>query len=189
MPDDLGPDDTGPDDPGPDNTGPDDLEAFRRDLADIEHRVQREFGTGGRTGRILLAVAGLVVAMLMPLTGSARAWTILSSGIGDDELGSVFMRVFIVLALAGGIAGSLLALLTRRWAVAWATMFSQGLGVLFGMFALWAESTAHPHARTPALALYVAFALTVVLAYQWIRVVTNKENILPPVRRYPEQDS
>ncbi|MBD8507892.1 hypothetical protein HT102_15490 [Hoyosella sp. G463] len=183
MPYDLGPGDAGPDDPGPD-----DIEAFRRDLADIEHRVQREFGTGGRTGRILLAVTALVVAMLMPLTSSARAWTILSGSLGDDELGSIFLRVFIVLAVAGGIAGSLLALVTRRWALAWATMFSQGLGVLFGMFALWAEATAHPHARTPAIALYAAFALTVVLAYQWIRVVTNKENILPPVTRYPEQD-
>ncbi|WP_278315465.1 Rv2732c family membrane protein [Lolliginicoccus levis] len=178
-----------PDDLGPEGAGPDDIEAFRRDLADIEHRVQREFGTGGRAGRILLAVTALVVAMLMPLTGSSRAWTILSSSIGDDELGSIFLRVFIVLAIAGGIGGSLLALATRRWAMAWATMFSQGLGVLFGMFALWAESTAHPHARTPAIALYVAFALTLVLAYQWTRVVTNKENILPPVRRYPEQDS
>ncbi|GGC62897.1 hypothetical protein GCM10011410_14150 [Hoyosella rhizosphaerae] len=163
---------------------PDEFDAYRHDFDEIEHRVQREFNTGGRAVTIAILVVILAVAMLFPLAESARAWTILTAEVTTDAPGSFFLRIFIVLAVVGGIGGSLIALVTHRWAAAWATMFSQGLGVLFGMFALWAELTAHPQARTPSVALYIAFGATLALAYLWIRVVTNTTNIMKPVRDY-----
>ena len=69
---------------------------------------------------VAILVFVLLGSFMLPHTGSVRGWDVLfsSHGAGAAAVG-LPSQVFAWLALVFGVGFSMLALLTRRWALAW----------------------------------------------------------------------
>ena len=96
------------------------FEDFKGDIEAAERRVAREIDPGARALVIAIAVFVLLVTFILPHTGGARGWDVLAgndAAVGEGV--SLPSRVFIWLALVFSVGFSMLALLTRRWALAW----------------------------------------------------------------------
>jgi hypothetical protein len=94
------------------------FEDYRADLEAAERRVAREIDPGKRALVVAVLVFVLLVSFLLPHTGSARGVDVLLGNQAAIDVGITLpSRVFCWLSLVFGIGFSMLALLTRRWAV------------------------------------------------------------------------
>ncbi len=149
-----------------------DFDAFKGDIEDAERRIAREIDPGVRALVIAIGVFVLLATFILPHTGSARGWDVLAGNDTAIDVGiSLPSRVFVWLALVFGVGFSMLALLTRRWALAWVALAGSTLASFVGLLAVWSRQTAvQPHPG-PGIGLIVAWVTVIVLAYNWARVV------------------
>lgn len=97
-----------------------DLDALRAEIEAAERRVAREIEPGARALVVAILVFVLLGSFILPHTGSVRGWDVLFSSHGAGRAAVALpSRVFAWLALVFGVGFSMLALLTRRWALAW----------------------------------------------------------------------
>ena len=83
-------------------------------------------------------------------------------------------RVFVWLALVFGVGFSMLALITRRWALAWIALAGSALASVAGMLAIWSRQTVTAGHPGPGAGLIVAWITVIALAIQWARVVWTR---------------
>ena len=149
-----------------------DFDAFKGDIDAVERRIAREIDPGPRALAIAIAVFVLLLTFILSHTGAARGWDVLA---GDDAaVGagiSLPSRVFVWLTLVFGVGFSMLALLTRRWALAWVALAGSTLASFSGLLAVWSRQTALGSHPGPGIGLIIAWITVVVLAYNWARVV------------------
>ena len=154
----------------PGNNG--DFEEFKGDIDAVERRMAREFDPGPRALVIAILVFVVLLSFILPHTGGARGWDVL---VGDaaaiDEGVSLPSRVFTILALVFSVGFSMLALLTRRWALAWIALAGSAVACALGMLAVWSRQTAPEPHPGPGIGLIVAWIAVIVLTYNWARVV------------------
>src|ERR1700751_1895027 len=100
-----------------------DIDALRAEIEAEERSVAREKEPGPRAFVVAILVFVLLGSFILPHTGAVRGWDVLFSthGAGAAALG-LPSRVFAWLALVFGVGFSMLALLTRRWALAWVAL-------------------------------------------------------------------
>lgn len=151
------------------------FEDFKGDIEAVERRVAREIDPGVRALAIAIAVFVLLVTFILPHTGHARGWDVLA---GDDAAIAAGIalpsRVFIWLALVFGVGFSMLALLTRRWALAWIALAGCTLASFTGLLAVWSRQTAVAPHPGPGIGLILAWITMIVLTYNWARVVWTR---------------
>ncbi|AGL28179.1 hypothetical protein J113_18970 [Mycobacterium tuberculosis CAS/NITR204] len=100
-----------------------DLDALRAEIEAAERRVAREIEPGARALVVAILVFVLLGSFILPHTGSVRGWDVLFSSHGAGRAAVALpSRVFAWLALVFGVGFSMLALLTRRWALAWVAL-------------------------------------------------------------------
>lgn len=154
---------------------PADFEAYRADIEAVERRVAREIEPGGRALVVLIGVFVLLVSFLLPHTGSVRGWDVLFAGDGAAEAAVTLpSRLFMWLALVFGVGFSLLALLTRRWAMAWVALAGSAVTTVAGLLAVWSRQTVAAGHPGPGAGLVVAWITVIVLTFHWIRVVWSR---------------
>lgn len=145
---------------------------FKGDLEAAERRVAREIDPGVRALTIAIFVFVLLVTLVLPHTGGARGLDVL---VGTDTAISngiaLPSRVFTWLALVFGVGFSILALLTRRWALAWIALAGSTVSSFLGLLAVWSRQTAPDSYPGPGIGLILAWLAVVMLAYNWARVV------------------
>ncbi|WP_370375160.1 hypothetical protein [Mycolicibacterium sp. CR10] len=145
---------------------------FKGDLEAAERRVAREIDPGVRALTIAIFVFVLLVTLVLPHTGGARGLDVL---VGTDTAISKGIalpsRVFAWLALVFGVGFSILALLTRRWALAWIALAGSTVSSFLGLLAVWSRQTAPDSYPGPGIGLILAWLAVVMLAYNWARVV------------------
>ena len=145
---------------------------FKGDLEAAERRVAREIDPGVRALTIAIFVFVLLVTLVLPHTGGARGLDVL---VGTDTAISngiaLPSRVFAWLALVFGVGFSILALLTRRWALAWIALAGSTVSSFLGLLAVWSRQTAPDSYPGPGTGLIPAWLAVVMLAYNWARVV------------------
>jgi hypothetical protein len=152
-----------------------DFDEFKSDIEDAEKRVAREIDPGARA----LVVAGLVFVILatfvIPHTGHARGFDVLVGGdAAVREAVALPSRVFTWLTLVFSVGFSILALLTRRWGVAWIALAGSAIACPIGMLAVWSRQTvAYPHPG-PGVGLIVAWIAVILLTFHWARVVWSR---------------
>ena len=96
------------------------FDEFKGDLEAAERRVAREIDPGARAVVIAVGVFVLLLTFVLPHTGDATGWDVLTGSDAAIRNGVALpSRVFGWLALVFGVGFSMLALLTRRWALAW----------------------------------------------------------------------
>lgn len=153
---------------------PGDFEAYKADLEAAERRVAGEIDPGLRALVVAILVFVLLVSFLLPHTGDAKGIDVL---MGDDKAIAAGIalpsRLFCWFALVFGVGFSMLALLTRRWTVAWFALAGSALGSAFGMLAVWSRQTAFGYPG-PGIGLILGWVTVLLLAFHWARVVWTR---------------
>jgi hypothetical protein len=83
-------------------------------------------------------------------------------------------RIFVWLALVFGVGFSMLALLTRRWALAWVALAGSALATAVGLLAVWSRQTVAAGHPGPGIGLVLAWLTLMVLSFHWARVVWSR---------------
>jgi hypothetical protein len=148
------------------------FEEFIGDIEAAERRVAREIDPGARALVIAIAVFVLLLTFVLPHTGDTKGWDVL---VGDEAAIrngiALPSRVFIWLALVFGVGFSMLALLTRRWGLAWIALAGSTVASFTGLLAVWSRQTAPAHHPGPGIGLIIAWLTVIVLAVTWARAV------------------
>lgn len=152
-----------------------DFDAFKRDIEAAERRVAGEIDPGPRALVVAILVFVLLGSFALPHTGGASGWDVLvgdSAAVRDGV--ALPSRAFTWLALVFGVGFSMLALLTRRWALASIALAGSGLSCAFGMLAVWSRQTAGAAHPGPGIGLIVAWIAVILLTFHWVRVVWSR---------------
>jgi hypothetical protein len=150
------------------------FDEFKGDIEAAERRVAREIDPGARALVIAILVFVILLTFILPHTGGARGWDVL---IGDDAAVrdgvALPSRVFTWLALVFSVGFSMLALLTRRWGLAWVALAGSTVASFSGLLAVWSRQTAVHHPG-PGVGLIVAWIAVIVLTINWARIVWTR---------------
>ena len=152
-----------------------DFDAFRTEIEAAERRVAREIDPGARAVVVAILVFVLLGSFILPHTGGVRGWDVLfgSHGAGAAAI-ALPSRVFAWLALVFGVGFSMLALLTRRWALAWIALAGSAMASAAGLLAVWSRQTAAAGHPGPGVGLIVAWITVILLTFHWARVVWSR---------------
>jgi len=153
----------------------DDFESYRADLEAAERRVAGEIEPGARGLVVAILVFVLMVSFLLPHAGAARGVDVL---MGDDTAIGVGIaipsRIFSWLSLVFSVGFSMLALITRRWTLAWIALAGSAVASAIGMLAVWSRQTAlHGHPG-PGIGLVVGWIAVILLTFHWLRLVWTR---------------
>ncbi|AQT80647.1 hypothetical protein B1R94_17350 [Mycolicibacterium litorale] len=153
----------------------DSWEDYRSEIEAAERKVAGEIQPGARAMVVAILVFILLVSLILPHTGSARGVDVL---MGDDKALSVGIalpsRIFSWLALVFGVGFSMLALLTRRWALAWIALAGSALASALGLLAVWSRQTAAHGHPGPGIGLLIGWFAVILLTFHWARVVWTR---------------
>jgi hypothetical protein len=152
-----------------------DFDEFKGDIEAVERRMAREIDPGARALVVATLVFVLLLTFILPHTGSARGLDVL---VGSDaalrEAIALPSRVFTWLVLVFSVGFSMLALLTRRWGLAWIALAGSAVACPLGMLAVWSRQTvAQPHPG-PGYGLIIAWVAVILLTFHWARVVWSR---------------
>lgn len=148
---------------------------FKGELEAAEWRVAREIEPGTRALTIAILVGILLVTLVLPHTGDAKGLDVLIGSEAAVSNGTTLpSRVFVWIALVFSVGFSMLALMTRRWALAWIALAGTAVASFLGMLAVWSRQTAPEEYPGPGVGLVVAWLAVIVLAYNWARVVLSR---------------
>lgn len=152
-----------------------DFEAYRAELEAAERRVAGEIEPGTRGFVVAILVFILVVSFILPHTGGARGVDVL---MGDDTAISAGIalpsRIFSWLSLVFGVGFSMLALITRRWTLAWIALAGSAVGSAIGLLAVWSRQTAAHGHPGPGIGLILGWITMILLTFHWARVVWTR---------------
>ena len=152
-----------------------DFDAFKGDIEDAERRVAREIDPGSRALVVAILVFVILASFVLPHTGGAKGIDVLA---GDDAAIQAAIalpsRVFVWLVLVFSVGFSILALLTRRWAVAWIALAGSAVACPLGMLAVWSRQTVADSHPGPGIGLIVAWIAVILLTFHWARVVWSR---------------
>jgi hypothetical protein len=152
-----------------------DFEALRAEIEAAERRVAREIDPGPRGFLVAILVFVLLGSFILPHTGHVRGWDVLFSSHGAAAAAlSLPSKVFAWLALVFGVGFSMLALLTRRWALAWIALAGSSLASATGLLAVWSRQTVAAGHPGPGVGLFVAWITVILLTFHWARVVWSR---------------
>ncbi len=151
------------------------FDAFRDDIEAAERRIAREIEPGTRALVVAILVFVLIGSFVLPHTGDVRGWDVLFSTHGAGKAAIALpSRVFSWLALVFGVVFSMLALLTRRWALAWVALAGCALASAAGLLAIWSRQTVASGHPGPGVGLIVAWIAIILLTFHWARVVWSR---------------
>jgi hypothetical protein len=151
------------------------FDAFRSDLEETERRIAREIEPGARALVVSILVFVLLASFILPHTGDVPGWDVLFASHGSAAAAVALpSRVFGWLALVFGVGFSMLALLTRRWALAWVALAGSGVASAAGLLAIWSRQTVAAGHPGPGVGLVMAWITIIVLTFQWARVVWSR---------------
>ncbi|QUR67052.1 hypothetical protein F6B93_08020 [Mycobacterium spongiae] len=151
------------------------FDEFRTDIEAVERRVAQEIDPGARALVVAILVFVLLGSFVLPHTGSVRGWDVLFSSHGAGAAAVALpSRVFAWLALVFGVGFSMVALMTRRWALAWVALAGSALASGTGLLAVWSRQTVAPGNPGPGVGLFVAWLTLIVLTFHWARVVWSR---------------
>jgi hypothetical protein len=156
-------------------TDPGDFDAYRSEIEAAERRVAREIEPGARALVVAVLVFVLLGSFILPHNGSVRGWDVLF-GVHGAAAAAVGLpsQVFAWLTLVFGVGFSILALLTRRWAVAWVALAGSMLASGTGMLAVWSRQTVPAGHPGPGVGLVISWITVILLTFHWARVVWQR---------------
>jgi hypothetical protein len=151
------------------------FDAFKHDIDAAERRVASEIEPGARALVVAILVFVLLGSFALPHAGRARGWDALVFDPIAAQVGVALpSRVFTWLLLVFSVGFSMLALLTRRWVLAWIALAGSALASGVGMLAVWSRQTAAAGHPGPGIGLILAWITVILLTFHWARVVWQR---------------
>jgi hypothetical protein len=152
-----------------------DFDALRAEIEAAERRIAREIDPGPRAFVVAILVFVLLGSFILPHTGDVRGWDVLFSSHGAATAAVALpSRVVAWLALVFGVGFSMLALMTRRWALAWIALAGSSIASATGLLAVWSRQTVAAGHPGPGVGLIVAWITVILLTFHWARVVWSR---------------
>lgn len=149
----------------------DGLADFEAEVADVERTIRRRVEPGASAAGVVVGILMLLASLMLPWTGDVRGWEIL---VGAAQLG-VLPPFFARVVVGFGVLGSVLALLTHRWALAWACAVGCGFSIVAGVWAIWSRQvTVLQGGEGAAFGLVLAVLGAVVLTFSWVRIALSR---------------
>jgi hypothetical protein len=153
------------------------FEAFKKDIDAVERHLASEIEPGARALVVAILVFVLLGSFALPHTGDAKGWDALVGGQAAAQVAVALpSRVFTWLALVFSVGFSMLALLTRRWGLAWVALAGSAVASAVGMLAVWSRQTAAGHPG-PGVGLIIAWITVILLTFHWARVVWQRTSV------------
>ncbi|KZF05555.1 MAG: hypothetical protein WBD41_21450 [Rhodococcus sp. (in: high G+C Gram-positive bacteria)] len=142
-----------------------------------EKTIDSEIDPGVRAVVVAVLVMLLLLTLALPHTGSVSGFDVLSGN--DAALADAIAlpsRVFVWFVTVFAVVASVLALVTRIWALAWIALAGSAIASVFGMLSIWSRQTlpADSTASGPGIGLVIGWILVVALTFQWLKAVWNK---------------
>lgn len=163
---------------------------FKGDIEAAERRVAREIDPGPRALVIAILVFILLATLFLPHTGGARGLDVVTGTAAAADNGVILPhRVFAIFSVVFGVGFSMLALLTRRWAVAWVALAGSTVASFLGVLALWTRQTAPDPYPGPGIGLVMAWFAVILLTYNWARVVAARTALHLAAEQYRRDQS
>lgn len=159
---------------------PDDgLDAYAKDLRKAEKKVAGEIDPGARAMVVAVAILAAMVSLLLPHSGTVSGLDVLSMHEDTDtEMIMITSTIFVYLLAIFGIGASGLALVTRRWVIAWIALCGNGVACVAGMLAWWSRNTPGVEGVQPpsgvGIGLIIGWLAALVLTFHWSRVVWDR---------------
>ncbi|WP_279105846.1 hypothetical protein [Gordonia paraffinivorans] len=150
--------------------------AYERDLRKAERKVAGEIDPGARALVVAVAVLVAMVSLVLPHTGSVSGLDVLAyTESAEAERVTIVSRIFVWLVALFGIVASMLALVTRRWVLAWVALCGCAIACVAGMLAWWSRNTPGIGGVEPpsgvGIGLILGWVAVFVLTFHWSRVV------------------
>lgn len=152
---------------------PDSIAALRAEIDAVERSALRRVDPGVRAAVIAGAIMVLLLAITLPWVGDASGWDVLRGTANPVDRVGLLPRMFGGVALGLGVGLSMLALVTRRWGLVWASALGCTYCALDGVWAIWSRQTVH--GPGPGIGLVLAVLAMAVLAVQWLRVALSRQ--------------
>ncbi|MDL9947690.1 hypothetical protein QSJ19_19310 [Gordonia sp. ABSL11-1] len=149
---------------------------YEGDLRKAERKVAGEIDPGMRAVVVAVAVLVAMLSLVLPHTGTATGIEVLTFAPDSvAERVTITSKVFVYLVAIFGIGASVLALLTRRWILAWIALCGNAIACVAGMLAWWSRNTPGVGGVQPpsgvGIGLIVGWLAVLVLTFHWARVV------------------
>ncbi|MGO3325135.1 Rv2732c family membrane protein [Gordonia sp. (in: high G+C Gram-positive bacteria)] len=152
--------------------------AFEDDLRKAERKVAGEIDPGARAVVVAVCVLVALVSVILPHAGAANGLDVLTmSSDSAAEHIALPSKIFLYLLVVFGIGFSMLALVTRRWVIAWISLCGSAVASVAGVLAMWTRNTVGVDSldmSTPSSAgigLILGWVTMIVLTFHWARVV------------------
>ena len=163
-------------DPTPGASEKDAFKEYEQDLRKAERKVAGEIDPGARAVVVAIAVLLAMVSLVLPHTGSVTGLEVLSfAPEAAAERVTIVSKIFVYLVAIFGIVISMLALLTRRWILAWIALCGCAIACVAGMLAWWSRNTPGVGGVEPpsgvGIGLVLGWVSVFVLTFHWSRVV------------------
>jgi uncharacterized membrane protein len=148
---------------------------LRDEIDEVERRTVRTIELGPRAVVIAVAVFVLMIGHVLPWMGGANGLDVLlGQGDAAGKAGMV-PRLFAATSVAFGVLASVLAVLTRLWALSWVCALGGWFASVDGMLAIWSRQSSAGHgASAPGVGLIIAEVAMVVIAAQWLRAAWSR---------------
>ena len=151
---------------------PDRIAALRAEIDAVERSALRRVDLGGGAVVIGGAIMFLLLGITLPWVSDASGWDVLRGAADPLDRVGLLPRLFGAVALAAGVGLSVLALVTRRWGLVWASALGCAYCALQGVWAIWSRQTVPD--PDPGPGMVVAVLAVVVLAVQWLRLALSR---------------
>nr|WP_186349787.1 hypothetical protein [Gordonia spumicola] len=164
--------------------GPDDKATFGEyedDLRKAEQKVAGEIDPGARAVVVAVCVLVALLSVILPHAGEANGLDVLTmSATAHAESIALPSRVFVYLLVIFGIGFSVIALLTRRWVIAWIALCGCAVASVAGMLAIWTRNTvgvaSWSEPSGASIGLILGWFAAIVLTFHWSRTVWARSN-------------
>lgn len=157
------------------------LRAYESDLRKAERKVAGEIDPGARAIVVAVGVIVAMVSLILPHAGDATGLDVLSmSTRAHDQRIALPSQIFVWLLVIFGIGFSMLALVTRRWVLAWIALCGCSVATVAGLLAIWTRDTETEGVNGltppsgPGWGLVLGWIVMIVLAFHWARVVWSR---------------
>lgn len=151
---------------------PDGIAELRAEIDAVERSALRWVDPGVRAAVIAGAIMVLLLAITLPWVGEASGWEVLLGTANPVDRVGLLPRLFGAVALGSGVGLSVLALVTRRWSLVWASGLGCAYGALDGVWAIWSRQTVL--GPGPGIGMMLAVVAVLVLAVQWLWLALSR---------------
>lgn len=147
------------------------LAELAAEIDEVGERASRTVELGRRGFTIAVFSFVLLICLLLPWVGEHAGWQVLAGEGGGIP------QLFAVTSTGVGILASALALVTRRWWLAWVCAAGGWFASVDGLLAIWSQQSSHAGGAAgggPGYGLIIAWIAMICLAVSWMRTAFSR---------------